>query len=91
MKTIETIATKCPNVGLVLTEQGQSLRGQLGSIGFICHEAATAEGLDWVVVDSTAKDNDLATRFPGLPILAVAPKISMYVLKQAIVRAFNPT
>lgn len=87
MKKIETIAAEFPNVGVQLSEQAQTLRGQLYSIGFTCQDAASGKGLNWLLSDSASQD--LEASHPGLPVLHISPKMSIYHLKQAIVALFN--
>lgn len=87
MKRIETIAAEFPNVGVLLSDQAQALRGQLTSIGFTCQDADKVEGLNWLLVDNQGQE--LEARYPGLPVLHTNSKVSIYNLKQAIVALFN--
>ena len=87
MTKIETIAAKFPNVGVQLSEQAQALRGQLTSIGFTCQDAANSDGLNWLLSDSTGQD--IQASHPGLPMLHINSKMSIYGLKQAILALFS--
>jgi hypothetical protein len=87
MKRIEAIATQFPNVGVQLSDDAQSLRGQLYSMGFTCRDAANTDGLNWLLSDSTSRD--LEASHPGLPVLHTNSRMSIYGLTQAIIALFD--
>jgi hypothetical protein len=82
MKRFETITAQFPNVGLALSPLAETLPGQLASIGFTCQDEQ-APGINWLIADEDAEA--VKARHPGVPVLKVNSKVSIYGLKQAIV------
>ena len=88
MKRIETIIARFPNVGLALSPKAETLPGQLASMGFVCQDEQ-APGINWLIADEAAED--VQARHPGMPVLRIGSKVSIYGLKQAIMALFDPS
>jgi len=86
MKRIDTVVAQYPNVGLALSAKAETLPGQLSSIGFTCRDEQSPE-LNWLIADEAV--DEVIARHPGVPVLKVNSKVSIYGLKQAILDLFN--
>jgi hypothetical protein len=83
MSNIESIAATHPKVGVLLSPEAQSVRGQLGAIGFSPCDATDPDA-DWLVTDGERT----AIGTTSVPVLCVASKMSVFRLEQAIVALF---
>lgn len=82
MKRLEDIAAAAPRVGVLLSPDAATVRGQLASIGFAPQDDIASA--DWIVTDSV--DGPTGVK---VPVLHIEGKVSIYNLKQAIIALFG--
>jgi hypothetical protein len=82
MSNIVNIAAKHTKVGVQLSPEAETVRGQLRAIGFAPCDANDPQA-DWLVTDG-----ERATIGTTKPVLQIQSKISVFNLERAIVSLF---